>query len=147
MALSQAQAFKIGFLMKCAEQGLTIEETHERVKEAITKLKMQKNANMITDPLKFIGSKTWDAGKVLGSLGLAGAVGLPIVGGAGAGYLAAKATQSDGTGLVEDAKQDEIVGEYERLAEEARRRARIKQIQESTGRRIVALTPSAQTVE
>lgn len=148
MPLNAEQAFKVGFLMKCAEAGLTIEETRERVKEAI--LHVKRTIKTALDPIGgAIGLGTdalgWGAKQIpsLMSLGGAAAIGLPIAAGAGTGYLAAKLNSGNGGDMVDDAKQDEIVGEYERLAEEARRRARIKQIQEQTGRRILALTPSA----
>jgi hypothetical protein len=95
----------------------------------------------------YLGGKAMDfTGKVLGfvpgmlSTGLAAGVGIPIAGGAAAGYTAAKLS-SPGDNPVENAKREEIMGEYERLADEARRRTRLKKLQAMTGRRVIALTP------
>jgi hypothetical protein len=133
MPLSNEQIFKVGFLMKCAEQGLTIEETHTRIKVALAHIKQA-----------FLGP-IGAAASALTPLAAAGAIGLPILAGGTTGYLAAKATGADGKSMVDEAKKDEIAAEYKRLAEEAKRRTKIKQIQNATGQRIIALTPSETT--
>lgn len=144
MALTTEQAFKVGFLLKCAEDGLTLRETNERIKQTIATL--EKRA-IIWPLLAGLGTgAAWLGGKAIGAipgtLSAAGTLGIaaPVVAGAGGGYLLAKGTSAD-KHLVGDAKQDEILGEYERLADEARRRARLKQLQQTTGRRVIALSP------
>jgi hypothetical protein len=157
MPLTKEQKFKVAFLQKCAEDGLTIQETHQRVKQAAVHLKAilahveqlpehEKRAFLGAalqggwNALKGVGG--WGLGRIPGLLTTLGAVGIaaPIIGGAGLGYAAAKGTAPDKS-VVEDAKQDEIVGEYERLAEEAKRRTKLKQLQQTTGKRVFALTP------
>ncbi len=147
MSLTPEQLFKIGFLYKCAQAGLTQEETHEVVKEAISRLKgeskqAQFGTGLISGAGKVVGSAT-SALPHLFSLGGLALMGIPVAAGAVGGYSLAKLRGGgDAKTMLEDAKKDEIVGEYERLAEEARRRARLKRLQSMTGERVVALTPS-----
>jgi hypothetical protein len=152
MPLTHEQAFKVGFLKKCAEDGLTLEETKQRVKFAVRALKERGEKTAVWPLITGAGGLAVGGASRLGSAALSAAPSLmstlgtlgivaPIIAGAGTGYLAAKGTNPDGKGAVEDAKQDEITGEYERLAEEARRRARLKRLQAETGRRVIALTP------
>lgn len=153
MPLTSKQAFKTGFLLKCAEEGLTVEEAHTRVKHAIYTIK---NTQGLTKEavLPALLAAAYGAGNlginavkniawpVLSTAGTIG-TGALLAGSAGAGYTAAK-LHGGSEGVLDEAKQDEIIGEYERLAEEARRRTKLKKIQEQTGRRIVALTPSVE---
>ena len=158
MSLTPEQAFKVGFLYQCAQEGLTREETHTRVKEAIAQAKakrgllgMEKEAALPL-VLSGLGALAGGALSLIGrgvsavpaalSAGTALGVGVPVAAGASTGYLAAKLTGNEGKHLVEDAKREEVMGEYERLADEARRRARIKRLQARTGRRVIPLTPS-----
>jgi hypothetical protein len=150
--LTEEQAFKIGFLQRCAEDGLTIEETKQRVKLALHIARggtLEKRAILpfLMNAGTYLGGQALNLGgralqTVPSLLSTAGTVGLaaPLAAGAGTGYLAAKALTPDNS-VVEDAKQDEIMGEYERLADEARRRARLKRLQNETGRRVIALAP------
>jgi hypothetical protein len=111
------QAFKVGFLLHCAEQGMTTEQTRQHVKRAL--------AAPIPDLTKhaLIGLKDlMGTGMMLGT-------GLPLLGGGLAGLVAAKTTSSDRDDLVDEAKNDELVSEYSRLAEEARRRAQVHRLQ------------------
>ena len=124
MALTEEQQFKVGFLQRCAEEGLSIEETKQRVKEALYVMREKK---------AFFPELASAAGVA--------SIAAPIIAGAGTGYLAAKGFHSDNHDVVEEAKQDEVAGEYERLAEEARRRTRLRQLQSATGQRVIALTP------
>lgn len=145
MPLTQEQAFKIGFLQACAEEGLSMVETGQRVKQAIAFKRaggqLEKQAWL--PGLAWVGGKAIQAIPALASTGLTTAgvlgIGLPVAAGASTGYLAGKMNNTDGKGLVEDAKNEEIIGEYERLADEARRRSRLKKLQQDTGRHVVAL--------
>jgi hypothetical protein len=161
MSLTREEAFKIGFLLRCADEGLTPEETAQRIKQASMmnkegqfplpwavstagKLIGLAGTSAATGIGSFIGSAP---GRVLGAgaavLPAAGitALALPALGGAGAGYLAAKSTSSDADDL-EQAKQDEIEGEYYRLAQEARRNAARKKLQSRLGRKVTLISPS-----
>lgn len=150
MPLTPEQAFKVGFLLRCGDEGLTAEEIAERVKAAAT---MEKMAFPILGPLltgaatatgSFVGGLPGRAVQLAGALAPAvgvAAVGAPVLAGAGLGYLGAKATASDSDDL-EQAKQDEIEGEYYRLAQEARRNAARKKLQARLGRKVTLLSPS-----
>jgi hypothetical protein len=147
MPLTEKQTFKLGFLRKCAEDGLTTDETIQRVKLAIQQIKCKNEKQAFWGGALaaggMVGSKLLGMVPGLASMAGTAAVVAPVAAGAGAGYLAAKATNSDKS-IVEDAKQDEVIGEYARLAEEARRRTRLKQLQQATGQRVIALTPGEQ---
>jgi hypothetical protein len=137
MNITQEQAIKMGFLYACAEAGLTIPETHQRVKQAIAKLKQTKQAGFGLN----LGTAV-DAVPKLLSLAGGALVGAPVVAGMGGGYLAAKLTNPDDSHMLDDVKQDEIMGEYERLSDEAKRRSLLKRIQAQTGKKVVPLMPS-----
>ena len=102
--LSQCQTFKAAYLHRCAEQGLTIAETHTMVKRAIAVLedpRMEKDA----------GWWDWAKGNIPGlgilsglgeglakgvgakapGLAIGAYLGIPILGGGLAGYGLAKA--------------------------------------------------------
>lgn len=150
MPLTPEEAFKVGFLLRCADEGLTPDETAERVKRASA---MEKAAFPFVTPLvtalgsgvasgitSLPGKALGVAGAVLPAAAIA-ATATPALAGAGAGYLAARATSSDNDDL-EQAKQDEIEGEYYRLAQEARRNAARKKLQARLGRKVTLLSPS-----
>jgi len=141
---------------------MTMQETHATIKKAISQLKEKQNIAAVEKEALFpaalasaigAGGAMLDRGtRIVGTgLGYLPAIastggilgiGAPVAAGAGTGYLAAKLTHGAGLEAVEEAKQDEIMGEYERLAEEAKRRALLKRVQSQTGRRIVPLSPS-----
>ena len=156
--LTSEQAFKVGFLLWCADNGLTQEETHAHIKTAMARAK-QAGWGTAAVGAGIGNSVAGTPGAIAG--GLAGAspegtmkalpsvlsaatllgVALPILGGAGGGYLAAKATGSNKDD-VEQAKQEEIEGEYYRLAQEARRNAARKRLQSRVGRKVTLLSPA-----
>ncbi len=156
--MTPEQAFKVGFLYKCAEDGLSMRETHARVKKALAEFKAGGNLAGL-EKAAILPALAAGAGTIAGgTAGLAaraltyapsllstGAIlgaAAPIALGAGGGYAAAKLTQDDKSDALENAKQDELLGEYERLTEAAKRRALLKRIQAQTGRRIVPMSPS-----
>ncbi len=153
--MTEKEAFKFAFLLECVSKGMTQSEIHNRIKQAKAELAgtaIEKEAAMpwalgaagnlvgkgvsgVTNILKYILPQAVN-------VGLAGAIGLPILGGGALGYTAAKLTGGGGANAVEDAKKDETISEYDRLSEEAKRRSKIKALQQLTGRRIIALTPN-----
>jgi hypothetical protein len=148
MPLTPEQAFKVGFLVRCADEGLTPEEIAERVKAASAMEKLSFIFPLMTGAAtaagSFIGGLPGKALQFAGALAPAAgvaAVGAPVLAGAGLGYLGAKATASDSDDL-EQAKQDEIEGEYYRLSQEARRNAARKKLQARLGRKVTLLSPS-----
>ena len=123
--LDKRQAFKAGFLRKCANSGLTPDETHEVVKEALVRIKSAAFSDIITKPLSAVGGAisglVEPAAKNISNLGLAALLlGPPAVGG-GLGLLAAKAGDIDETD-VETTKQRELIDEYHRQTSRMRRK-------------------------
>lgn len=124
--MTPKQAVKVGFLLKCADAGLTAEEAHTLVKKALD---------------TGLSGLLSGAGKTLG--GLSGAalllgVGAPLGIGAGAGYLLAK-SREDPTWDIEKAKMEELEEEYRRLAAEAQSNARRRRLAATTGHRVSRL--------
>lgn len=96
-------AFKLGFLTKCAEDGISAEEVTARIEKA---------ALSGWDALSSVGSTI---AKVPGAL-LLGA--LPV--GFGAGYIYADATAPN-VETAEDIKQNELMAAYQRAIDRANR--------------------------
>jgi hypothetical protein len=116
--LNNRDAFKIGFLSRCVEEGLTLSETHGRVKEAMDKL-----ASLLDIPGKVAGG-VLDAGKSLASTALGYGIplalaGPPILGGL-AGYGAAKLGDVDDTD-VKEVKKRELIDELQQQTERLQR--------------------------
>lgn len=127
MSLSDREAFKVGFLARCAHDGLSPEQIVVRVKQAQQKL-------------AFLGGlmdKAWDAAKGVGSAALNYGVPLslaapPVLGGL-AGYGLAKGTDWDDTD-VEDVQDQEIINELRRHTEDLQRRRQVKDYRQATQR-------------
>jgi hypothetical protein len=96
-------AFKLGFLTKCAEDGISAEEVAERI---------EKSAITLTDAFTSTASTL---GKVPAAL-LMGA--LPV--GFGAGYIYSDATAPH-VETAEDIKQNELMASYQRAIDRANR--------------------------
>lgn len=47
MALTQREAFKVAFLGYCADQGLSIDEAHHQIKQAIERLETEKRSDVL----------------------------------------------------------------------------------------------------
>lgn len=122
MPLSAKEAFKVGFLARCAAAGLTPGETLYAVKAAADAF--EKRA--------FLGSLLGKATDAAGGVakGLAGyaipaaVIAPPVLGGLG-GYALAKATDVDDTD-VEAIKNQELIDEYTRQTEDVRRRKAVR---------------------
>jgi len=105
--MTKQEAFKIGFLAKCAELGLSASEVEERIKRADAMVKMAKWAANIPGWLT----------KAL----LLGAV-VPPVAGAVGGYTLAQA--HDRPYSKEMARKDEELAEYYRAMDQLQRARR-----------------------
>jgi hypothetical protein len=116
IAMTKEQAFKAGFLMRCAEEGLSDEQTHERI---MIGLAMEKAA------LHPIAAALAPAVSGLGNIAVGLGVGLPVAAGIGGGYLAAKST-SDIDSDIDRLKERELTDIYNSLSEDAKSRARVK---------------------
>ncbi len=46
MALTQREAFKVGFLGHCADRGLSFDKTHQHIKQAIHHLELEKQGGV-----------------------------------------------------------------------------------------------------
>lgn len=119
------QAFKTAFLMRAADEGLTLEETHQRVKQALAVVRGGVKAAGAAGVAKGLGSMV---GPTLGILGL----GVP----AAAGWLGGKAlAQSQKDPLtVDEAKANEELAELQRLTDRARRLRQLRLQQHTIGR-------------
>jgi len=115
--LKDRQAFKFGFLQKCAEAGMTQDETEQVLDRALTRVKsavfgLEELAKLITTP-------ALAGGKLLKDVGLPAAIAGPPLLGAGIGYTAARMGDIDDTD-VEAVKQQELIDEYLRNANKIR---------------------------
>jgi len=125
--LTSRQAFKVGFLRKCANAGLTIEETRAVVKQALATVKSGGLTDMATKPLEVATDLGGSAMKTLGNLGVAGLMLAPPVAGGALGYLASRLTDIDDTDVAA-VKQKEIIDEYRRQAANLRRKRELRGI-------------------
>lgn len=104
--LTAREAFKVGFLGRCAEEGLSAEQIAERVKLAGDKF------------ASFLGGLGSAAGSVL-STGIPLAIAAPVALGGVAGYGLSRMTDIDDTDVAE-IKNNELLDTY--AAETARLR-------------------------
>jgi hypothetical protein len=122
MALDQRQAFKVAFLLRCAEEGLTLEETHAVVKQALDALQppREKQALGALSTLLLLGLSPIPAGAVAGGL---------------AGHFAGKAVGGEGV-LPEELQANERIDAYQQATDAARARiAQARQRQVISGNR------------
>lgn len=115
-AMNDKQMFKVAFLAKCIEDGLTIDQIHVRVKQALALVKQGGDGNSTLfdalNPLPLIKSVGY------------GGLGLAALGGAGSYYLGNKllgpamyqATKAP-IPSKEDLLQEELANEYDRQTE------------------------------
>lgn len=122
MPLTSQEAFKVGFLARCVRDGLTPDQMLTRVKAA----------EALLEKRAFLGGLLGGAAHAAGGVakGLAGygvplALAAPPILGGLAGYGLAKATDVDDTD-VDSIKNQELVNEYRRQAEEMRRRRAVR---------------------
>jgi len=128
--MTNNEAFKFGFLMQCAEEGLSQEETHERMAKAAALLK---TANPLTAVIK----ELYELGKgglkstseavskaVLPAIGVAAAA-PPAIGALGGLTLA---RMRDSAHDEDEAKTNEEIAEYAKAIEQLRRSRRQRAI-------------------
>lgn len=111
--MTPREGFKFGFLYRCAEEGLTVEEAYDRAR-----LLLEKRA--ILNPLPAL----WGGAKTLGALGMAGAVAVPAVAGAGIGLGLANAREHDVD--PDEVRRQELIAALNFHADQARRRTLMK---------------------
>jgi hypothetical protein len=117
--LSPREAFKFGFMLRCADENLTEEQTRERIKVAFAN--MQKTAWI--NPFPAIGQTAKAVYPLIKGLGLLGIGGAAAAGGLG-GYGLAKMTEKDVD--PEEIKRQELIAAYQQQANEIRRRAKAR---------------------
>lgn len=143
-------AFKAAFLNRCAEEGLTLDQVHERVKTALAQAEEKYGEKQAEEKSWFpsLGGGTalgWLLGK--GDLGAAGAgtvagalmpyaipaVGLGTAALAGGGLMLGKhlAEAGEDPMAAEEIKARELIGEYKRLSDKARLAARQRRLREN----------------
>jgi len=118
--LNDREAFKAGFLKRCADEGLSPEETLSLVKQAneqVTKQAYGPLLDAISSAGKSIG------GKALG-WGIPLALGIPPAAGVAGAYAYSKATDSDETDVDSVRKKElaELYREQAKMIRESRRR-------------------------
>lgn len=131
--MTKKQAMKAGFLLRCAEEGLTLEQIENRVDELL-----QKNAFWDTVGKGVgtaLGVGTGLLTKAL-DLGAIGAVGAPVVVGGLGGYLAYKLRDKPS---LQRNMQEDLQNEYLTLADEAKRKAKLRKLQAEEPGTIVKL--------
>jgi hypothetical protein len=114
--LTEKELFKVGFLRKCADAGLTAEETAEVVKQALHTVKTADLTKLIEAPYQAGLDIVSNTGKSLGNLGLGAALFGPALLGGAAGYGLSRLTDVDDTD-VSAIKQQELIDEYRRQTE------------------------------
>lgn len=108
--MTEQEAFKIGFLMRCADERLSPEATRARIKAAAS---LAKSANGLLDAAKDIGWK-----------GLLTAAIAPPAIGLGAGY--GLASIHDDNYDIDEARKEEELAEYYRAIDRMSRANRLQ---------------------
>lgn len=114
--MTQRQLFKFAFISRCIEAGLV---TPQAISEVLEKQAEIPGLGMATKGIDWLLDKSV---KGIG-LGLVAPPILGVLGGYGAGTLMNRVDDTD----EDDAKNDELVDEYRRQAQIARRRAMLQQ--------------------
>jgi hypothetical protein len=128
---SVKQAFKAGFLLRCAEEGLNLDQMEERI------AKLEKQAGIGSSAGAILG---WPVGVTAGlarlaGKGIAGGVTMPLAGsmyagGLGGWALANASKKPEDVADPEDMKREDLRNEYLRLADEARRKTILRNMQQ-----------------
>ena len=117
--MTPQEAFKVGFLIRCAEEGLTPQQTEERIEKTAAAIKQGKIGDWMPSPSTFTDPLKWIANKAL----LAGIVAPPAVGAAGGWALA---NAQDDEYNVDEAKKEEELAAYYRAIDQLSRSRRMR---------------------
>lgn len=118
MALTPREAFKVGFMLRCANEGLDPENTQQRIKEVSTHLEKQ----ALFEGLGQIGSKLTNVGLGLG-------IGVPVGLGALGGYMLHRAREADVD--AEDVRTREMINELKHWTRRAKEKQKSKLLRQS----------------
>lgn len=121
MSLTNRQIFKFGFLLRCADDGLTVEETKERIKQAAIALEQMEKQGLVGGLLNALTRLGW--------LGL----GAGAIGGTAGGYTVGKMTEKETD--PEEIKRQELIAAYQQEADRIRRAARRRMYRPAVPRR------------
>jgi enoyl-CoA hydratase/carnithine racemase len=124
------EAFKLGFLTRCVEEGMTPEQIHTLTKRAFSSV-TQNVTDAAKAPFDISASALSTGQKALPYLAAAMAI-PPSVGGLMA-YLKNHATDR-GDDLVEEAKQQELTDTYQRMAEQLQRAQQMRKYKQQRKR-------------
>jgi hypothetical protein len=119
MPLNALEAFKVGFLSRCVEAGLGVDEIAGCVKRA--RDMMEKHAGLIGD----LGGGLKALGGGLLQYGVPLALAAPPILGGAAGYGLSRATDVDDTDVA-DIKNQEVIDEYRRQSERLKRQKAVR---------------------
>lgn len=116
--MTEKEAFKIGFLLKCAEEGLAVEQVESRIQQRASSIKKEAVfggiANLAGRGLSLAGTAVdkafWPAMLAPPLLGIAGAYGL--------------SKAKDDTYDVDEAKKREEIAAYRRAIDQLKRSRR-----------------------
>lgn len=126
------EAFKLGFLARCVEEGLSPEQTHNLAKQA----SLIPFGDFIGNPAKATvetGKSMVDLAKSGVPLAMLGLAAPPAIGGLAA-YMANKATDVDDAAAMEDVKKQELIDNYRRMAEQLNRQQQLRQYKQQRKR-------------
>jgi hypothetical protein len=117
--MTNPEAYKVGFLARCAEEGLDMPRIEQRIKTAA----MIKRAVWGGDvPGKFVGAGT-DIFKKLLDSGKLFAMATPPMAGTFGGYLMARANENEDS-VAEAQRQEELAAYYQAIEQLARNQRR-----------------------
>ena len=131
--LSSQEAFKLGFLSQCVEDGFSIEEMRSQVKAASDALKRAEKDAAFSKVAGAFGEVVDDVGDVakrVANLGMTSLLLAPPALGAAAGYTHSRLSDVDDED-VEDVKKRELIDEYRRQADKLKQSARLRNFRES----------------
>lgn len=135
------EAFKLGFLARCVEEGLSPEQTHNLAKQAADCFNKSASlpipfGDFLSNPFKATidtGKSTVDLAKSTIPLAMLGLAAPPAIGGLAA-YMSNKATDVDDAAAVEDVKKQELIDTYKRMAQQLNRQQQLRQYKQDRKR-------------
>lgn len=125
--LSPREAFKAGFLLKCAQDGRTQAETEHLVDQVLYVVKQAGWTDVAAKPYNTALDVAGNTLSDLGNVGVTAALLGPALAGAAAGYGTAKLQDIDDTD-VDTIKKRELADEYRRQAQRLRQKMRIHKL-------------------
>ena len=133
--MTPQEAFKLGFLARCVEGGLSDEQTNALAKRAADLVGEQEKSAFTADAAgKVIGGVMEAGGKAVYPLAALALATPPALGGLAA-YFKNQATDIDEDD-VESVKRQELIAQYRRMADQLRRQKQLrdyKQERQRTG--------------